>query len=147
MRTFRRRPGRRQVDDGRGRRQVDDGPGRRWRGDDGFATVVVLALAAVLTAAATLVATLGSVAVTRHEAMAAADLGALAGALHGREGRGAACAAAARTAGAQGARLEDCRVAGSGPSVVLTVTVSVAPAGALSAWGRVRASARAGPVP
>lgn len=103
--------------------------------DRGFATVAVLGLGAVLLALAVLVSALGTVAVARHRAASAADLAALAGARHVVDG--GACRAAARTALAQAAALESCRV--DGPSVSVQVGVRV------GTWGTARARARAGP--
>ncbi len=110
-------------------------------GDGGFATVAVLALCGVLLAFGSVVASLAALAVTRHQAAAAADLAALAGAGHALEGDSVACAAARATARAHGAALRDCRLDG----VDLQVTVAIRAPGVLARWGDVRARARAGP--
>ena len=105
-------------------------------------TVVVAGLLLVLVCLGGLAATLGSVAVARHRAAAAADLSALAGARHRLEGQAAACRTAAQVAWAQGARLEGCVLEGLG----LTVSVVLRPAGPLGRFGAARSTARAGPV-
>jgi len=112
--------------------------GRRF-GEDGSATVVVLALAAVLGCAGLLVLVLAQVALCRERAEAAADLAALAGAAHVLDGH--ACAAAATVARAQGARLLACRIDGWQVRVVAGVGLG----GALHDLGQARARARAGP--
>ena len=109
--------------------------------DSGFASVVILALVAVLVLVGGLAVSLGSLAVTRHRAAAAADLSALAGALHVVEGPAAACRVASRIAHAQGAFLEACDVTGG----LVLIRVTVRPSGFLATWGVVRATARAGP--
>jgi secretion/DNA translocation related TadE-like protein len=91
----------------------------------------------VLLAGAVTVA--GGLLVARHRAQGAADLGALAGAARAFEGETAACAAAERIAGANGASVIACRV--EGLDVVLTVRVA-----GPEDWGAAKASARAGPV-
>lgn len=110
-------------------------------GEAGFAAIVVLSLAGVLLACGSFTVALGSIAVSRHRAAAAADLAVLSAALHRFEGESAACGAARRTAEAQGARVETCHLAG--PDVV--VMVAVVPVGALARLGTARATARAGP--
>ena len=103
--------------------------------DDGFATIVVLALCGVLAGAGGMVAVLGQIAVARHQAAAAADLAALAGAAHALDG--SACTAAATVARRNGATLTSCVLAG------LEVTVTVE--GRAGRWGVVTSRARAGP--
>jgi secretion/DNA translocation related TadE-like protein len=105
------------------------------RREGGFVTVAVVGLAAVLVAVGALLATLGTVAVARHRAAAAADLAALAGARHLLDGT--ACDAARRVVQAEPAVLEDCRA--DGTSVTVRVGVRV------GALGTARARARAGP--
>ncbi|MFN2538117.1 MAG: Rv3654c family TadE-like protein [Mycobacteriales bacterium] len=107
------------------------------RRDGGFVTVAVLSLVGVLVAVAALLATLGTVAVARHRAAAAADLAALAGARHLLDGT--ACTAAARVAAAQSAVLENCRLDGAAVCVEVGVRVGV--------LGTARARARAGQSP
>ncbi len=117
------------------------------RGDDrGFAGVVLLALSAVLALVAALAVALGSVAVARHQAASAADLGALAASDLSDQGPGPACAAAARVVrAALGARavVARCALLG-GDQGLVEVVVSVRPAGALDQLGAATATARAG---
>jgi secretion/DNA translocation related TadE-like protein len=112
--------------------------------ENGSATVLVLAVAFAAVILATLLAGIGSVAVSRHRAASAADLGALAAAdvLVGRSS-GSPCGAAAIVVAAAGAALGACRTAGSTAEVVATVR----PAGLPGRLGRVRVRARAGPSP
>jgi secretion/DNA translocation related TadE-like protein len=105
------------------------------RRDEGFVTVAVVGLAAVLVAVSALLATLGAVAVARHRAASAADLAALAAAGHVLDGT--ACEAAREVARAAGAELTDCRPEGTTVLVVAAVRVG--------ALGTARARARAGP--
>jgi secretion/DNA translocation related TadE-like protein len=109
--------------------------------DRGSATVLVLALCAVVVLAGSTAATLGAVAVARHRAAAAADLAALAAAARVAEGP-AACAAADRVARSHGAGLVACRPAGW----EVVVETSVRPPGVLGGLGAATARARAGPV-
>ena len=97
----------------------------------GVALVVVLFAGAVAMA--------GGVAVARHRAEMAADLGALAGAVHAVDGEAAACGQAERIVHANGAELLGCWL----DALDVTVTAAVqAPGG----WGTASASARAGPL-
>lgn len=105
--------------------------------DDGFATIVVLALCGVLAGAGGMVAVLGQIAVARHHAASAADLAALAGAARALEGSTPACTAAATVARRNGATLTSCVLDG----LVVTVTVQ----GRAGRWGVVTSRARAGP--
>ncbi|GAA3386821.1 hypothetical protein GCM10020369_26950 [Cryptosporangium minutisporangium] len=84
----------------------------------------------------------GGAAVARHRAGLAADLAALAGALHVAEGAVAACARARSVAAGNGAHLVDCVVTGD----ELTATVTVVPTGPAALVGSASARARAGPV-
>ena len=110
------------------------------RGDTGSATVLALAAASVLALAAAVGVMVGGAVLARHQASAVADVTALAAAHHllqpGRE----ACAAARRTAEANGSRLRSCEVRGA------TVAVSVStPAPPWLAWlGSTSGRARAG---
>ncbi|MFL6240599.1 MAG: Rv3654c family TadE-like protein [Actinomycetes bacterium] len=112
---------------------------RRTR-DRGMATVVVLALGAVVSAAAAAGVAVGAVVAARHRAGAAADFAALAAAAQPSD-RPGACRAAARVAADDGGRLELCRIDGE----VAEVQVSVPLAGLLAHFGPARATARAGP--
>ena len=102
----------------------------------GFVTVAVVGLAAVLVGTASLLTTLGVVAVARHRAASAADLAALAGARHLLDG--SACSVARSVAAAQGAYLVACSAGSDAVSVVAAVDVGL--------LGSARARARAGPV-
>jgi len=110
-------------------------------GERGSATVLVLAMAALLALVAVLLSALGAVAVTRHRAASTADLAALAAADVAVRGADVACAAAARAAVRGAAELQDCRVDGD----VVEVVVVQRPGGVLGRLGAARAVARAGP--
>ena len=110
------------------------------RRDDGVAAVHTVTAMAALMVSFTVVAAGVTLARTQHQAAAAADLTALAGAVAASSGADA-CGAAGRVAVANDARLASCRV--SGPVVDVLVEV---PSPTL--WGRrwlVRVPARAGP--
>lgn len=112
------------------------------REDCGFVTVAVVGLLVVLLVLGGLTATLGSIAVLRHRAAAAADLAALAAAKHAIEGPQVACAAARAVARAQGADLRSCRLEGWDA----TVAVRIPGHGRLAGLGSANGRARAGPV-
>ena len=122
---------------------------RQLRGEAGSATVLVLALTAVVMCVAGAAVAVGQLAIARQRAGTAADLAVLAGAAETLWGPEGACARAADVAGADGARLEDCRL--QGLDLVVRVSVPAPPlvARAASAAGhrapRVSAVARAGP--
>ncbi|WP_254878593.1 Rv3654c family TadE-like protein [Streptomyces sp. NA04227] len=80
--------------------------------DLGSATVWVVAALASLCVVCGAFLWMGQAVLSRHRAAGAADLAALAAADHAGEGRKAACERAARVAGAQGARLVRCAIAG-----------------------------------
>lgn len=84
----------------------------------------------------------GSAVIARHRAQAAADLAAVAAAVHLAEGTPAACSRAAALALAMSTVVTQCGV--EGLDVVVTVEAGV-PFGRI-AMGPARASARAGPV-
>lgn len=109
--------------------------------DRGSATVLVLALVAVLTAVAALLTAGGALVVARHQADSAADLAALAAAARALDGTPAACRAAGQVARTGGAALTGCRLLGE----VAVVTVEVEPPGGLASLGTARTTARAGP--
>lgn len=118
---------------------------RTWRrvrvaGDEGFSTLVVLALGMVLCVLGAAVGAAGTVTAARHRAEAVADLAALAAAAHAGEGQTAACRAARRLAEEQGAVLEACRLEG----LDAVVTAGVAPPGRLASFGLLHGVARAG---
>ncbi|MBC2932464.1 hypothetical protein H7342_05515 [Nocardioides sp. zg-1228] len=104
--------------------------------------MLVVAMAGVLLFVTAGLAAAGGLVTAQRRAQGAADLAAL-GAAATLAGSSAAdpCAAAARVAGAHGAALERCGLAGP------TVTVTVAVAGPDVPWQEVRvtADARAGP--
>jgi secretion/DNA translocation related TadE-like protein len=109
----------------------------------GSATIWVLALATVLATVGAAVVLVGAAVVARHRATAAADLAALAGAGRAVLGDPDACAAAARVAQANGARLKTCSVgAGAAVQVHVSLAVRLGPLGLTEAPAR----ARAGPV-
>lgn len=117
---------------------------RKRLGDErGAASILVLALSALLGLIASTVVAVGAVGTARHRASTAADLAALAAAGRALEGAAAACAAAQDVAQAQGAGLGACRLTGD----VADVAVEVRPAGPLGRLGSARGSARAGPAP
>jgi secretion/DNA translocation related TadE-like protein len=111
---------------------------RCWADDQGSASLWLLGVALAVLLLAGTVAMAGGLLVARHRARAAADLGALAGAVRAAQGPGVACPAAERIVQANGGRMIGCQL--KGLDVVITVDVD-GPAG----WGQVRASARAGP--
>lgn len=117
--------------------------------DAGFATV--WAAGAVMALVTLLVFGLSLAAVTsgRHRAEAAADLGALAGALRTVDGETVACAYAARVARRMDARLLSCRVVGWDVLVAVEVIPTIVPGTVLSTlppgMGVVHGRARAGP--
>lgn len=110
----------------------------RWpsRGDRGSATVLAVAMVAVLLCVTGAGAYLGSAVVARHRAQAA-DLASLAAAARLPSGLAAACARATLVARAMRVEHAQCRVVDL--DVVVTVEVAVAFAGVATA------TARAGP--
>lgn len=108
------------------------------RRDEGMGSLLVLAVAGLLFTAAVVAVGVAQVFAARHQAAAAADLGALAGAaaLDGN-----ACAAAAQVVRANAAVLVECRV--EAPDVVVTAGASTRSLMGLR-W-RPEVSARAGP--
>ncbi len=115
----------------------------RMAGERGSATVWVVALAGVLAAIGVTAVLVGAAVVGRHRATTAADLAALAAAVHAVRGDPGACAAAGEVAGANGARLTACTVGdGAVVEVAVAVPVRLGPLGVSRAGAR----ARAGPV-
>ena len=112
------------------------------RADRGSATLVAVAMMAVLMAFTTGGVYVGSAVIARHRAQAAADLTALAAAGSLVGGAGAACTQAAPLARAMGTTVTQCTVED------LDVVVTVEAAVALGRFdvGPARATARAGPV-
>ncbi len=111
------------------------------RADRGGATIWLLASGLLVVLLGAAMAGVGAAVVARHRAQAAADLGALAGALHGLAGEGEACDRAASIVAANGARIVTCRLDG----LDVSVTAAVSPAGYAALAGTAQASARAGP--
>lgn len=111
------------------------------RADRGSAGVWLLGLCSVLALAATAAVLVGSALVTRHKAIAAADLSALAAAGKALEGEESACAAAVDIATSMGARLTACSLSGVIADVTVTVSAELGVVGLATA----QASARAGP--
>jgi secretion/DNA translocation related TadE-like protein len=105
----------------------------------GSASILVLAIGLLLVAAGTAGAAVGAARVGRHQARTAADLGALAGAVHVIEGRTVACAEAEQLVTANGGVLVSCEVRDLDLVVRVEVVVPGLP-------GPARAAARAGPV-
>ena len=114
-------------------------PGRHR--DTGGAAVWVLAVGLICVLVSVGFAAAGAAVVARHRAQTAADLAALAAAVHAAEGREGACEHARRIASANGSRLVSCRVDG----LDVTVTTEARPAGVAALVGVARGSARAGP--
>lgn len=114
------------------------------REDAGFATVwaagAVMALVMLLVFGMHLAAATSG----RHRAEAAADLGALAGAVHAVDGEPVACAYAARVARRMAARLVSCRVVGWEVLVAVEVSPAITLPGTGPAGGRARAGPAAG---
>ncbi|MDA8370190.1 MAG: flp pilus-assembly TadE/G-like family protein [Nocardiopsaceae bacterium] len=113
----------------------------RWAAgpETGSGTIWVLTLCLLIWFTAFTVVLVAGIRTDRHRAATAADLAALAGAGQAAQGQDRSCAAARRTAEANGARLVDCALTG----LVLQAKVRV-PA---RTWpGTVTARARAGPV-
>jgi secretion/DNA translocation related TadE-like protein len=103
--------------------------------------VSVLAVGLLCVLVAGFFATAGAGVVARHRAQSAADLAALAAAVHAADGTGPACRQAQRIASANAARLVSCRIEGSD----VIVTTEVRPAGPAALAGVARGRARAGP--
>ncbi len=109
--------------------------------DRGAASLLVVACAAVLLLVGSALGVVAAIVTAHRAAQSAADLAALAGASahqHGADG----CARAGALAGANGARLLDCRLAGED----VVVTVEVDGPRWLGQQADLRGTARAGPV-
>ncbi|MFG2773789.1 Rv3654c family TadE-like protein [Streptomyces sp. NPDC048350] len=102
-------------------RPAADRPTASARDDRGMATVWTAFAACVLCVVFGAVLALGQAVAARHRAGGAADLAALAAADRALWGEEAACAAAARVAGAQGASLVRCSVRGDVADVTAAV--------------------------
>ncbi|WP_078292523.1 Rv3654c family TadE-like protein [Mycobacterium sp. D16R24] len=117
---------------------------RRWnpRADNGSATIVAVAMMAVLLALTAGCAAVGEAVVARHRAQAAADLSALAGAQRALYGTAPACAEATVAARRMGAAVTNCTVEDLDVVVAVAVPVMLGRFGV----GQARVAARAGPV-
>jgi secretion/DNA translocation related TadE-like protein len=121
--------------------------GKQWphwsrvNADRGSATLVAVAMVAVLLAITVACVYLGSAVTARHRAQAAADLAALAAAGRLAQGADAACAHAVAVAVAMQATVADCAVDGLDIVVAVDVTSAMGRLGT----GTARAVARAGP--
>jgi secretion/DNA translocation related TadE-like protein len=105
-----------------GRRRGGQAPHARCLTDEtGSATALVAVWIVVLTMLSAAAITLGSALAARETASSAADLAALAGVSATLDDPDRACTRAAGIARANGARLTDCRVAGTGVWVVAQV--------------------------
>ena len=111
--------------------------------DRGSVTVWAAALAGLVWLGSAAALLYGSAVAERHRVEMAADLAALAAAVHVPDGVASACAAGARIAVRNGGSLRDCRVAGADVEVQVSSQVRLGGLGALTAMAR----ARAGPVP
>ena len=112
------------------------------RADGGSASLVAVAMMAVLLALTACGGYVGSAVIARHRAQAAADLAALAAAVHLAEGVDAACTQAFALARAMRAVVTQCVVV----DLDVLVRVDAPVAFGRLAVGPARASARAGPV-
>ena len=119
------------------------GVGRRASGERGSATVVMLAVIAVVLMLTVSGLMLASAVLASHRARAAADLGALAavGALMQGEPLGAVCQVAARVATANQGTVQQCIVVGA------EVRLSIAVPTGMRGLGVATARSRAGPGP
>ena len=115
---------------------------QRNQADGGSASLVAVAMMAVLLALTACGGYVGSAVIARHRAQAAADLAALAAAVHLAQGVDAACTQASALARAMRTVVTQCVV--EDLDVVVTIDAPVA-FGRLTA-GPAHASARAGPV-
>jgi secretion/DNA translocation related TadE-like protein len=110
--------------------------------DRGSVTIWAAALAGLVWLGASAAIVYGAAVTGRHRAEAAADLAALAVAVHVPDGTGNACAVGARIAVRNGGGVRDCRVVGDDVEVVVATRVNLGGLGAFTAVAR----ARAGPV-
>ena len=112
------------------------------RAELGSASLFAVAMMAVLLAITIGGVYVGSAVIARHRAQSAADLAAVAAAVHLAHGASAACSRASALALAQGTAVTRCEV--EHLDVIVTVETHV-PLGRI-AVGPARATARAGPV-
>jgi secretion/DNA translocation related TadE-like protein len=104
--------------------------------------VWLLALGLAVVAVAGFGTAIGAAIVARHQAQAAADLGALSAAIHAPEGTTVACAHAARVVSANRGQLAGCHVVG----LEAVISTRVRAAGLAAALPPAEARSRAGPV-
>jgi len=112
-------------------------------GERGSATLVAVAMMAVLMSITLGGTVVGSAVIARHRAQAAADLAALAAAGRIASGPQSACGFAGSVAAANGAKVSGCTVEELDVVVTVEVAVSLGSLGIAPA----AAAARAGPVP
>jgi secretion/DNA translocation related TadE-like protein len=110
--------------------------------DRGSVTIWAAALAGLVWLGASAAVLYGTAVSGRHRAEAAADLAALAAAVHVPDGAASACAVGARIAVDNGGSLSSCEVVGDEVEVVVSRRLRVGGLGAFAAVAR----ARAGPV-
>jgi secretion/DNA translocation related TadE-like protein len=110
--------------------------------DQGSVAIWAAALAGLIWIGSSAAVLYGSAVGGRHRAEAAADLAALAAAVHVPDGSANACATAATIARRNGGSLRSCRVVGDDVEVAVSRSVTLGGLGALTAVAR----ARAGPV-
>jgi secretion/DNA translocation related TadE-like protein len=110
--------------------------------DRGSMTIWAAALASMIWLGSSAALLYGSTVADRHRSESAADLAALAAAVHVPDGPAAACAVGARIAARNGGTLRGCTVVGEEVEVVVSRRLSVGGVGGFSAV----ATARAGPV-
>jgi secretion/DNA translocation related TadE-like protein len=110
--------------------------------DRGSVTVWAAALAGLIWLAAMAAVLYGAAVTGRHRTETAADLAALAAAIHLPDGEPTACSTAAAIAIRNGGELRGCRVAGDDVEVEVATRISLGRLGVRAAVAR----ARAGPV-
>jgi secretion/DNA translocation related TadE-like protein len=110
--------------------------------DRGSVTIWAAALAGLVWLGSSAALLYGSAVAGRHQAETAADLAALAAAVHVPDGAASACAIGARIAVDNGGSLRGCEVVHDEVEVVVSKRVSLGGLGAVAAVAR----ARAGPV-
>ena len=107
--------------------------------DRGSVTIWAAALAGLVWLGASAVAVYGLAVTGRHRAEAAADLAALAVAVHVPDGTGTACALGARMAVRNGGDVHDCRIVGTDVEVVVSTRIKLGELGVFTAVARARA--------
>jgi secretion/DNA translocation related TadE-like protein len=110
--------------------------------DRGSVTIWAAALAGLMWLGSSAAVLYGSAVAARHRAETAADLAALAAAVHSVDGPASACAVSARLAVGNGGVLRGCQMTGDDVEVVVSMRVNLGGLGAFTTVAR----ARAGPV-